>query len=188
MVVNPEFLFWYSKGNEQNVWFGGIYAGNDIFFIAFEEAMMCSDNSQAGMLFQQIVARGIRHAWLAAEQIETVTFFAEKRQHVRPVDVFLYRIADVFCGDLHADAVRPDAIRLVQQVRVFTVLIGDIEAVGVDKTAEGGPFFRLFDVMSNRLQGFRHGFSGVMDSENSCLFGHFLWEGCAPARPMVNDN
>ena len=113
MVVNPEFLFGNSESNEQNIWFGGIYVGDDVFFMSLEKAMMCSDDSQCWMFFQQIVTRGIRYAWLTAEQIETVAFFAEKRQHVCTVDIFLNGIADMFCGDLHADAVRPDAIRLV---------------------------------------------------------------------------
>ena len=110
------------------------------------------------MLFQQIVPRGVRHARLAAEQIETMAFFAKERQHVRAVDVLFHRIADVFRGDLHANAVRPDAIRLVQQIRVFTVLVGDVKAVCVDETAKGGTVAGRFDAMSNRLKGFRHGF------------------------------
>ena len=110
------------------------------------------------MLFQQIVPRGVRHGRLAAEQIETMAFFAKERQHVRAVDVLFHRIADVFRGDLHANAVRPDAIRLVQQIRVFTVLVGDVKAVCVDETAKGGTVAGRFDAMSNRLKGFRHGF------------------------------
>ena len=114
MVVNPEFLFWYTKGNEQDVWLGGIYVCNDFFFMAFEEAMVCSDNSQGRMFFQQIIARGVRYAWLTAEEIETVAFFAEKRQHVRPVDVFLHGISDMFRGDFYADTICPHSVCLIQ--------------------------------------------------------------------------
>jgi len=111
MLVNPEFLLRYTEGDEQNVWIGGIYVGDDVFFMALEESMMGSNNPQAWMLFQQIVARGIRYTWLTAEQIETVAFFAKERQHVRSIDIFLHGIANVFCGDFYADTIRPDAIR-----------------------------------------------------------------------------
>ena len=142
MIMNPELLFRYAESNQQDIRIGGIDLRNDLFFMAFEESMVRSDDAQVRMLFQQIVSRGVCHARLAAEQIEAVAFFAEERQHVCAVDVFLDRITDMFRGDFHADTVRPDAIRLVQQVRVFTVLIGNIEAMRVDETAEGGPSSR----------------------------------------------
>jgi len=75
MLVNPEFLLRHTKSDEQNVWIGGIYVGDDFFFMALEESMMGSNNPQAWMLFQQIIPRGIRYARLTAEQIETVAFF-----------------------------------------------------------------------------------------------------------------
>ena len=94
-----------------------------------------------------------------ASELEELTFYGGTTAIiVRAVDVLFHRIADVFRGDLHANAVRPDAIRLVQQIRVFTVLVGDVKAVCVDETAKGGTVAGRFDAMSNRLKGFRHGF------------------------------
>ena len=113
MVMDPKLLHGHAESDQKDVWIGGVDLRNNFLFMAFEESMMGSDNPQAWMLFQQIVPRCVRHARLAAEQIEAVAFFAEERQHVRAVDVFLDRITDMFRGDLHADTIRPNSIRLV---------------------------------------------------------------------------
>ena len=51
MIMNPELLFRYAESNQQDIRIGGIDVRNDLFFMALEKSMMCSDNPQARMLF-----------------------------------------------------------------------------------------------------------------------------------------
>ena len=51
MVVDPKFLFRYAKSNQKNIRIGSVDVRNDLFFMALEKSMMCSDNPQARMLF-----------------------------------------------------------------------------------------------------------------------------------------